>query len=110
MHMHTSVRRFRKSAFLAQDELAELLGVAQSSVSRIEAGEIPDGTTILGLQILFDQSPQSLFPDLYDVAAEEIVRCAAELDLRLAAKLTRRVRHQREWLRAMMARVTPQPA
>lgn len=110
MYIHTSVRRFRKAAQLAQHELAELLGIDQSRVSRIEAGELPEAAVVLGLQALFDHSPQHLFSGHYQSTAEEIVGRAAALDLRLQRQHSSAFKQKRAWLRAMMNRVTPQPA
>jgi len=110
MHIHNSVRRFRKGVQLAQHELADLLGLAQSSISRIEMGELPDAPTLLKLQVLFEQSPAHLFAGHFQSAGEELVQRAAEVDLALAKQPGWRASQKREWLRTIVTRVTPQPA
>jgi transcriptional regulator with XRE-family HTH domain len=87
MPHHTSVRRNRLRWALSQAELAELLGVSQSIVSRVEAGDtVPDLQVSLSLQVVFGQSPRALFPALYGAVENRVMANAAELDRTLGAK------------------------
>ena len=110
MQTHTSVRRLRKAARLAQHEVAELLGVGQSTVSRIEAGDLPETSQVFGLQILFDVGPHHIFEGRFLAMAEEIVRKAAEMDQRLQRRGAPAHGRTRTWLREMMNRINVRPA
>lgn len=110
MITHTSVRRYRKSARLSQYELAELLGVGQSSISRIEMGGLPEPDVLLGLHVLFPEGLSALFPDHVQQIAEETVTRAAELHRRLEDVRDRASLRKRAWLNELMTRVTPLPA
>ncbi len=110
MITQTSVRRFRKSCRLSQYELAELLGVGQSSVSRIESGGLPEPDVLIGLQVLFPEGLDALFPVHMQQIAEETITRAAELDRRLEGRHDRASVRKRAWLHDLMTRVTPQPA
>lgn len=52
------IRSFRKDRSLSQSELAELLGVTQSTVSRLETGDLPtDARTLLALEAIAAKKP-----------------------------------------------------
>lgn len=87
-HVHSVVLN-RKRWALSQGELADLLGVSQAHVSRIEEGESAKTTkleTVLALQIIFDRSPRSLFPGIYDAVEELVIRRGVKLDTSLRQK------------------------
>jgi len=110
MNPPTSVRRFRKSCRLSQYELAELLDVGQSSISRIEAGTLPEPNVLLSLIVLFPQGLEALFPSHMQAVAEDTVTRAANLHRRLDGKRDRASARKRAWLDELVARVTPLPA
>lgn len=54
-----SILDIRKALGLSQAEMAERLGLNQSTISRFERGELaPDKRTILAAQALFSQARQ----------------------------------------------------
>lgn len=110
MQTQTAVRRLRKSLRFTQRELAELLGVGQGAVSRIEAGGMPEADHVFALNILFDQSPPALFAGRYEVVGDALAGRAAELERKLQAKRSRASSHKRQWLREMIGRITVTPA
>lgn len=110
MHTRTSVRRLRRSVGLGQKELAGLLGVAQSAVSRLEAGAAPESEHLFALQVLFDETPDKLFEGRFERVAEAVAQRAAELERGLMQQASRRAALKRSWLRAMINRIVVQPA
>lgn len=102
-----NVRARRRQWLFKQDQLAELLGMSQSLVSRIEQGEaLPDVQALIGLQVIFGSSPRGLFPSLYQTVEETVMARAAELDRKLARDKPQTTRHQRRLLTAMTLRAT----
>lgn len=87
MSHHTYVRRNRLRWALSQEELAALLGVSQSIISRCETpGYVPDVKVALGLQVVFGHSPRAIFPSLYASVEEAVMAKAADLDRSLGRK------------------------
>lgn len=87
MHHHTYVRRNRLRWALSQGELADLLGVSQSIISRCETPSYrPDAHVALGLQVIFGHSPRALFPGLYSTVENTVMANAAALDRSLGRK------------------------
>lgn len=87
MPHHTYVRRNRLRWALSQGELADLVGVSQSIISRCETPDyVPDASVALGLQVVFGQSPRALFPGLYTSIENAVMANAAELDRALGQK------------------------
>ena len=87
MPQHTYVRRNRLRWALSQDDLARLLGVSQSIVSRCETPEYrPDINVALGLQVIFGHSPRSLFPGIYAAVEDAVMANAARLDQALGRR------------------------
>ena len=110
MHTRTSVRRIRRTIGLDQQELALLLGITQSAVSRIEAGGPPEPEHVFALQLLFDETPDRLFSGRFESVSEAVAQRAAELERRLLKDQTRHADHKRAWLRQMVNRIVVQPA
>lgn len=87
MPHHTYVRRNRLRWALSQGELAALLGVSQSVVSRCESAScLPDIQVALGLQVVFGNSPRATFPGLYASVENAVMANAVELDRALGKK------------------------
>ncbi len=76
-----NLRTHRRTWALGQDELARLLGIAQSSYARIESGErLPDVQVLIRLQVVFGLSARDILPALYHQIEEEVMAHAAMLD------------------------------
>jgi DNA-binding XRE family transcriptional regulator len=111
MSYRTYVRRNRKHWALSQDELATLLDISQSAVSRCEAGtQTPEIEVALGLQVIFGRSPRALFPDLYRKIEDRVMRHATRLDRALREKVDRCSARKRELLESMTERAAPREA
>jgi transcriptional regulator with XRE-family HTH domain len=92
---------------LSQDEVAELLGVTQSRVSRYEKGEeIPTVAVSFALQVLFGRCPTKFFPAFYSGVEEAVMTRAAALERRLADRKDYLSVRKRHHLEGMMARAT----
>jgi transcriptional regulator with XRE-family HTH domain len=84
MHQHINVRRSRKQHRLTQDELADLIGLSQGNISRLESGETPpDLEAAFSLEVVFGSTPRDLFPALYGKVEDVVMRRAATLDQQL---------------------------
>jgi transcriptional regulator with XRE-family HTH domain len=107
MSHNTYLKRQRARWCLSQDELADLLGVTQTRVSRYEQNEeYPATTSLLGLQAIFDRAPRTLFPKIYEMVEEAVMGRAAELERSLEGKQDYASTKKRQLLEAMMARAT----
>jgi len=82
--LHSLPALLKRSAF-TQGELAQLLAISQTRISRLEDGH-PSLGTALALQVVFDVEPRLVFPQLYEQVEDAVMRRAAELDKRLAGK------------------------
>ena len=99
------VSRNRRRWALNQEELAHLLGISQSVLSRCEKGESqPDASVALGLQVIFGFSPRALFPDFYRKIEEVVMMRAAAMDRTLASGRDGTTQVKRRLLKAMMLR------
>lgn len=107
MSHSTSVRLERKSNALSQGELADLLSLTQTTISRLEEGA---GTasleTALGLQVIFDVEPCSTFATLYSQVEETVMTRAAELDVSIRGKSDPQSLKKQALLNAMVKRAT----
>jgi transcriptional regulator with XRE-family HTH domain len=96
---------------LLQEELADLVSVSQTAISRIERGSSSaDLETALGLQVVFGRSPRALFPDLYRKVEEQVMRKATKLDRALARRTDADSGKKRQLLEDMTERAAPRPA
>lgn len=107
---HTpSVALHRKRWALSQDELADLLGISQAHVCRIEGSEAAKTTkleTVLGLQVIFGRAPRTLFNTLYEAVEDAVMARAAQLDLALRDKQDPDSIKKKNLLAAMLKRAT----
>ncbi len=79
----TRIRQMRKQYNLTQGELAHLLGIHQTNLSRLENGEsTPDLYTGYGLHLIFGGALYDLFPTFFNTIESAIMRRAAELSVR----------------------------
>lgn len=111
MNQTQTVQLNRKRAALTQGELADLIAVSQSSISRAESEKTSKMTTLetlLGLQVVFGHSPRALFSSLYAKIEEAVMTRAAELDCILRSKDDPQSIKKKQLLSAMMKRATSQ--
>lgn len=107
MHHLTYVRLKRKSWALHQQELARLLGIAESALCRIEQGlREPDLETALGLQVVFGDTARDLFPSHYEWIQDAVMRRAAEFERDLGSSSDESTNRKRALLADMGARAT----
>lgn len=107
--MITDLVLLRRKHALTQAELAELLGVVQTTVGRLEhaAGDALHTVrleTAFALQVVFGRRPGQLFSRLYEEVEEEVMGRAAALDRRLDGLQDRATEHKRTLLSDMMRR------
>ncbi len=64
MHNYTMLEQLRKQLGLTQEQLAEKSGVDQTTISRLERGEIkrPRWEVVANLARALDVKPEELFP------------------------------------------------
>lgn len=78
------IRTYRRRYALTQEELADLLSISQSRLSRIESDEEPPSLeTALGFQVVFDIQPRVQVRRLYAKVEDSVMRQAAELDQKI---------------------------
>jgi transcriptional regulator with XRE-family HTH domain len=108
MPQNQKLRLNRKVYALSQRELANLLNLSQSEMSRLEDGtHAPRLETVFCLQVLFDVAPRHLFPDLYAEAGEAVMRRASRLDRQLTGKNDAASLKKKRLLTAMVDRAMP---
>ncbi len=94
---------FRKRHGLSEDELAGLVGQRSGRAIRwFEAGDRwPSLEVAFALQILFDQVPHQLFPGLFEIAQDKLMRRAADMLFDLEGRRDRRSLAKRELLESL---------
>ena len=106
-HHIVRVRNYRLRWALKQEELAGLLGLSQSAISRIEKAQAsPDTALLFGLQVIFGRSPRALFPGLYRRVEDSVMRAAAGFDRTIAGRKDSAAQLKRRLLAAMASRAT----
>lgn len=100
----TRLKAHRMRWSLSEADLARLLGFDRSRVSRIEGGEAPSVSFVLGCEVIFGATPCSIFPRAYERVEEEVMRRAAVLDRQLAGKHDASSIQKRELLAEMVRR------
>ena len=107
-HTHRIVFN-RKRAALTQEELAYLLSISQSAISRLEeTGEACklDLEIVLGLQVVFGLSPRAMFSELYTQVEDAVMTRAATLDLSLRDKVDPDSMKKKQLFSSMVKRAT----
>ena len=95
----------RRRWALNQDELADLIGISQSVLSRLEKAEAsPDATLLFGLQVIFGLPPRAIFPGLYRKVEEAVMAAGAKLDQKIAHRRDHKAETKRRLLQAMAYR------
>ena len=79
------VRTHRKVWGLTQQELATLVGLRSAShISKIEHGKLPPSFGVaLACQVIFGLPPSAMFPHVYSLREEEVMRNIYQLHLAL---------------------------
>lgn len=81
------LRTLRLERGLSQIELAELLGLSVSAVSRYEdLSRRPSADLILGTEVIFGVQPRAAFPALYAEIEDAVMARAIELYNRLEGR------------------------
>lgn len=98
----------RKRNALTQGELAQLLGVSQSVLSRIEDGLAADLRldVALALTVVFGLGPHRMFDARYQRIEDEVMNRAAELHQRIHGGKDRKAAKKQSLLDDMMRRAT----
>jgi len=105
MPKHNTLPGSRKRWALNQRELAHLVGVSISMISRYERGAFPPGArAVLALEVIFGRSGRHLFPHVYTEVQDEVMRRAANLDRTLLGKDDAVSERKRQLLREMTKR------
>jgi transcriptional regulator with XRE-family HTH domain len=101
----------RRTWGLSAKELTVLLGLKDpAQLSRIEHGKRPPNLEVaFASQALFGANPDQMFPHLYALAEDRMMRFIAERHLALAHSTTIRAKRKRELFEAAMARAVARP-
>ena len=105
------LRRHRRTWGLSGKELASILGIrSPAHLSRIEHGKrTPRIEVALACQALFGISPAQMFPQIYALVEDRIIRNIAERHLALADSITLTGKRKREFYEATLARAVKRP-
>jgi DNA-binding XRE family transcriptional regulator len=107
MSYNANLRGLRARWCLSQDELADLLGIDRTRISRYEKNEeAPSLSTALGLQVVFNEQPRRLFHRTYELIEDAVMQRAADLERSLEDQGDYASTRKRHLLDAMMARAT----
>lgn len=111
MKNNPTLRHLRETAYMSQAELAELLDVSQSRVSRFESGdEIPSLSVGLAYFAVFGRNPYQTFAQLYAGIEEGVMGRGADLERSLRGKDDRASARKRAVLEKMMNRACSRDA
>ncbi len=102
------LRTLRMHAGLTQPELAGLLGVTESALSKFESQALaPTKNLIIGVQVIFGKDARQAFPALYAQSERTIMRRAAAFSVRLEALLDAASKRKLRLLSDMIQRSEP---
>lgn len=111
MSHHNYLAQRRQGWALSQRELANLLGVSQSTISRCERGiQHPCIALAMGCQLAFGKDAKKLFPDLYLEIEDAVMRRAARLDRAIRKEVGAPADRKRLFLAKLQERANPTPA
>jgi len=98
----------RKRTGLSQGELAELIGISQSALSRIEEAQVSDLRldAALSLTVIFGQRPHRMFAERFAELEDAIMTRAADLYQALRGKRDAKSMKKHALLDDMMRRAT----
>jgi DNA-binding XRE family transcriptional regulator len=103
MH-HNKIAMLRKSWGLSQPELATLLGVSRSTVSRLERDALPVLVTVLTLEALFDVPLSTVFPQHFGRAVDALLPRLADFSVRIEGKADEKSERKRQLLTTFAGR------
>jgi transcriptional regulator with XRE-family HTH domain len=106
-HLPIYLHSLRKRWALTQTDLAFLLRISAKQLRKIEAGQKPTATVMLGTQIVFGELPRAVFPSFYESLETEIMGRAARLHERLLRRKDRKSVETRRLLEGMIQRTEP---
>jgi transcriptional regulator with XRE-family HTH domain len=99
------LRTLRMQWGLTQPELASLLGVSESALSKFETQALaPTKNLILGIDVIFGQGAREAFPALYAQTERNIMRRAAAFSERLETDSGDTANKKRKLLAEMIER------
>lgn len=106
-----NLRRHRRLWGLSAKELSVLLGLPDAAqLSRIEHGKRPPSIEVaLASQVLFGVTPAEMFPQIYALAEDRMMRYIAERHLALAHSITATGKRKRELYEAALNRAVSRP-
>jgi transcriptional regulator with XRE-family HTH domain len=98
------LRYYRRRSGLTQRELAYMLGLSDSAISRIERniGQ-PTLTVALACQVLFGASPSNLFPEVFSQVETAVKKRALKLHERLQGSMERNTKPKSELLKEVLS-------
>lgn len=105
------LRKHRRLWGLSAKELTVLLGLKDPArLSRLEHGKrTPSIEVAFACQVLFGVEPSKMFPQLYALAEDRMMRYIAERHLALAHSITATGKRKRELYEAALARAVNRP-
>ena len=109
--VYPQLRKHRRLWGLSAKELSCLFGIKPSAqLSRIEHGKRPPSIEVaFACQVLFGVEPSTMFPHLYALAEDRIMRHIAERHLALADSITPSGIRKRELYEAALNRAVTRP-
>lgn len=112
--MTTELVLLRRKHALTQSELADLIGISQKAISRLEDGAGDKIhhlrlETAFALQVVFGKRPGQLFTRLFADVEDAVIGRAAVLDRALDGRSDRATEHKRALLIDMVRRAGNEP-
>ena len=107
MHIPYPLRIHRKRWALSQQELADLLGLSRTTITRLEnESESTRLVTAFGLMVVFGIKTEVMQKNLYTQVEDAVMRNAAALDEKLRGKTDAKSLRKIELLSDMVRRAT----
>ena len=105
-HLH-AIRYQRKKWALSQEELADLLSISRTTLTRLEIEtETSRLETMLALLVVFGLEASTLLPRTFARVKEAVMKRAAKLDARLRSKTDAKSLRKLHLLSDMVKRAT----
>ncbi len=102
------LRTLRMHAGLTQPELAGLLGITESALSKFECLALaPTKNLIIGVQVIFGQDARQAFPALYAQSERNIMKRAAAWSVELEQRGDAASKRKLKLLSEMIGRSEP---
>jgi len=105
-HLPRYLRTLRLQWGLSQIELAHLLGISDSLLSKVESGaRQPTARVILPTEILFGLAGEEIFPGAYRAIEKDLADRGRKLRMRLKLRSDWGAEEKKRLLKAMVKRV-----